>query len=107
MKLAFIFVFHALMTPVLAQLHIGVGINIGPPVPVRDEVVIARPYNDAIWIPGYYQWRPKHHRYAWVKGHWGRPPHAHMMWVPGRWELRNKEWVFYQGRWDKEMPVRR
>jgi len=100
MKYIFIFAICTLMTPALAQLHIGVGIKIGPPVPVKEEVVTAKPYRNAVWIPGYHQWRLRYHRYFWVKGHWGRPPHARMVWVPGRWEQRNNEWVFYQGRWD-------
>ena len=65
------------MTPVFAQLHVGIGINIGPPAPVKEKIVVVKPYPNAVWIPGYYKWRPKHHSYVWVKGHWDRPPHAH------------------------------
>jgi hypothetical protein len=107
LKLIFILAICTMTTPALAQLHVGVGINIGPPAPVKEEIVIAKPYRNAVWIPGYHQWRPRYNRYFWVKGHWGRPPHAHMVWFPGRWEQRNHEWVFYQGRWDNDRSERR
>jgi hypothetical protein len=102
MKFIILFMIRTMMTPALAQLHIGVGISIGPPAPVHEEIVIVKPHPNAVWIPGFYQWLPKHRTYSWVKGHWDRPPHAHMVWVPGRWGLRNKEWVFYRGRWERE-----
>ena len=64
----------ALMTPTLAQLHIGVGISIGPPAPVHEEIVVVKPYPNAIWIPGYYQWHPKHHTLCMGEGTLGSPP---------------------------------
>ena len=91
----------ALATPAFAQIHIGLGISIGPPHPPRERIVV-RPYRDAIWIAGYYQWHPRHHRYIWEPGRWERPPRLHSVWVPGRWERRHTEWVFYEGRWDNE-----
>ena len=102
LKLVILLVIRALLTPTLAQLHVGVGINIGPPTPVHEEIVVVKPYPNAVWIPGYYRWAPKSRQYVWVKGRWGRAPHAHMVWVPGRWEQRNKEWVFFQGRWENQ-----
>ncbi len=89
-----------LATPAVAQIHVGLGIRIGPPAPQK-EVVVARPYRGAVWVPGYYKWAPRHHEYVWVRGHWERPPHARMVWVPGRWEQRRGEWVFFEGRWEE------
>ncbi len=91
----------ALAVPAFAQIHIGLGINIGPPHPPRERIVV-RPYQDAVWIAGYYQWHVRHHRYIWVPGRWERPPRPHSVWVPSRWERRHNEWVFYEGRWDNE-----
>jgi len=42
-----------------------------PPVPPPPVVVVpARPYADAVWVPGHYKWRRWEHRYQWVAGHW-------------------------------------
>ena len=88
--------------PLFAQLHVGIGINIGPPPP-RREIIVARPYPDAVWIPGYYRWNGRRHHYLWVRGRWARPPHAHAEWVEGHWEQRHNEWVYFEGRW-KDQP---
>ncbi len=93
----------ALATPAFAQVHVGIGISIGPPPP-REEVIVARPYPEAVWIPGYYRWDGRHRDYVWVEGRWGRPPHPHDEWVPGRWEKRHDEWVYYRGRWKDHGP---
>jgi hypothetical protein len=41
-----------------------------PPPPPRTVVVPARPYPDAVWMPGHWQWRRWRHEYVWVPGHW-------------------------------------
>jgi len=93
----------AVATPAKAQLHIGIGINFGPPQPIV-EVIPARPYPDAVWIAGYYSWHPHRHRYVWRRGYWTHAPHAHAVWTPGRWEHRHNEWVYYEGGWKKNKP---
>ncbi len=95
----------ALSTPARAQLHVGIGINIGPP-PERVEVIGVRPYRGAVWVAGYYDWLPERREYVWVPGHWVRPPRARSMWVPGRWARRHNEWVFYEGHWKDRRPNR-
>jgi hypothetical protein len=89
--------------PAFAQLHVGVGINIGPPAPPA-ETVIVRPAGEVVWVPGYYRWAPRRHHYVWVAGRWMHPPRPHSVWVAGHWERRNNEWVFFQGRWEREHP---
>jgi hypothetical protein len=101
LKLALLCVLLAVAIPAFGQLHIGVGINIGPPPPKRERM-IARPGRDAVWLAGYYKWHPRRHRYTWVPGHWMRPPRPHVVWVEGRWERRNNECVYYEGRWEDE-----
>ena len=83
LKLALFCGLFAVAIPASAQLHIGVGINIGPPPP-RKERMIVRPSRDAVWIAGYYKWHPRRHRYVWVPGRWMRPPRPHTVWVEGR-----------------------
>lgn len=91
----------AISTPASAQLHIGLHINMGPPPPPRERVVV-RPRGDVVWIAGYYRWHPHRHSYLWVPGRWERPPRPRSVWVPGRWERRNDEWVYFEGRWEGE-----
>ena len=104
---ALLTIFLALATPASAQIHIGVGINVGPPPPQREEVVVRPPRPGVVWIAGYYKWHPRRHRYTWVPGRWERPPHPHSVWVAGRWEKRNGELVFYEGRWESERTRKR
>ena len=91
-------------TSTMAQIHLGVGIRIGPPSPVR-EVVVSRPFRNAVWIPGFYRWHLHRHEYTWVPGHWVRAPRAGAVWIPERWEQRKGEWVCFEGRWKEEHPV--
>ncbi|HTX17428.1 MAG TPA: hypothetical protein VMG34_02110 [Bacteroidota bacterium] len=91
----------SIAVPALAQLHVGLHIQVGPPPPPREEVV-PRPHGHVIWIDGYYRWHPHRHAYVWVRGHWERPPRPHSVWVPGRWERRNGEWVNFEGHWANE-----
>jgi hypothetical protein len=102
LKLALFCGLFAVAIPASAQLHIGLGINIGPPPPQREVVVVQPPHRGMIWVAGYYKWHPRRHRYTWVAGRWMRPPRPHTVWVEGRWERRNNEWVYYEGRWAPE-----
>lgn len=92
----------AIAAPVYAQLHVGLGITIGPPPPPKEEVIVRKPFRGAVWVPGYYRWEPRHHRYVWVRGRWTHPPRAHAAWTPGHWKNRNGEWIFFEGRWKGE-----
>ncbi|MFI5264416.1 MAG: hypothetical protein ACHQM6_07870 [Candidatus Kapaibacterium sp.] len=56
--------------PSFAQVSWGVDLHFGTPPP-RHEVIVERPYPDAIWVPGYYNYYPGH-RYAWNRGFWRR-----------------------------------
>jgi hypothetical protein len=68
--------------PAKAQLHVGLGINIGPPAP-RTETVKIAPSPDHIWVAGYYRWHPKRHVYIWQPGRWEKPPRPHQAWIMG------------------------
>lgn len=67
-----------------------------PPPPPQD-VMVARPGRDFVWISGYWAWTGRGHR--WVAGHWERPPRRHAVWVNPRWERRGRGYVFVQGYW--------
>ena len=42
-KLVILFIIRALLTPTLAQSHVGVGSSLGPPLPVHEEIVVVQP----------------------------------------------------------------
>ena len=76
--------------PSYAQVSWGVDLHFGTPPP-RHEVILAWPYPEAVWIPGYYNYYPGH-RYAWRPGYWRRPERfEHRGWGRYRhdgWERR-------------------
>jgi hypothetical protein len=92
--------------PAMAQLHVGLGITLGPPA-LRTETIVAAPSPAHVWVTGYYRWHPKRHTYVWVPGHWQKPPRPHQVWAAGHWEQRNHEWVYFEGRWKKDSRGRK
>jgi hypothetical protein len=73
-------------SPLLADISVNIGVDAGPPPP-REEVIVASPGPDYIWIAGYWDGAPGH--YSWTRGHWERPPHGGAHWLPPRWERGN------------------
>ncbi len=59
-----------LSAPSFAQISWGVDLRFGMPPP-RHEVIVERPYPEAVWYPGYYN--HVGYRYAWIPGRWNRP----------------------------------
>ena len=47
LRIALLGVMLVVAAPLFAQLHVGIGINIGPPPP-RREIIVAKPYPDAV-----------------------------------------------------------
>ncbi len=82
----------------LSQVHVGIGVRIGPPAPVYEEVY-APPFARAVWIRGYWAWNPYAGRYMWTRGHWvaGRPAYH---WVDGGWYHGPRGWYRSEGRWE-------
>jgi hypothetical protein len=70
-----------------------------PPAPKQEEVpvITARPFPEAVWVPGYYVWHGGD--YVWVAGKWDRPPENRKVWVAPRWEKRDNAWVYTEGYW--------
>jgi hypothetical protein len=67
------------------------------PPAMQQEVVLARPSSEHIWIPGYWTWQNS--RYEWMAGHWELPPNSGAVWVAPRWEQQGNSYKFYEGYW--------
>lgn len=68
-----------------------------PPAP-EQEVVLAQPGPQYVWLAGYWTWRNE--RYEWMSGHWEIPPSSNSVWVTPRWEQQGNAYRFYEGYWN-------
>src|SRR5271166_1102576 len=68
-----------------------------PPAP-QQEVVLAQPTSQHVWLAGYWTWRNE--RYEWMAGHWELPPSSNSAWVSPRWEQQGNAYRFYEGYWN-------
>jgi hypothetical protein len=64
----------------------------------QQEVVLARPSGDYVWVPGYWMWRDN--RYQWMSGHWELPPYKGSSWIPPHTEQEGNAYRFYEGHWN-------
>jgi hypothetical protein len=84
--------------PVMAQLSIGIGINVGyaPPfVPVYQQPYVPAP--NSVWMPGYWAWG--YDGYYWVPGTWTYAPQPGYLWTPGYWGWNAGNYAWNQGYW--------
>jgi hypothetical protein len=70
-----------------------------PPPPLREDVRLAQPSREHVWIKGY--WRHDGRIHIWVTGHWEKPPHPGLAWIEPRWEPREGGYVFIPGSWSE------
>ncbi|HEV7509813.1 MAG TPA: hypothetical protein VGS07_33380 [Thermoanaerobaculia bacterium] len=85
---------------VASAARIGVSIRVNAPPPVlRQEVVVARPGPDFVWVRGHYDWVGGPRGYVWLPGAWVRPPHARAVWVAPRYERRGRHHFYARGYW--------
>lgn len=75
----------------------AVVITQAPPATRPQEVVVAQPSPQHVWIEGYWTWQSG--RYVWVAGHWEVPPRSGAIWVPPVTQRRDNEYVFQEGYW--------
>ncbi len=68
------------------------------PPPVRVEVRPARPFPNAVWVAGYWNWNGT--RFVWVSGRWVKPRRG-MVWVPGHWRHMRRGWRWVPGHWKR------
>ncbi len=71
-------------------------VQVAPPAP-RVEVIPPRPFANAVWTPGYYNYRTGY-GHVWAPGRWqvARPGYV---WVQPRWAPMGRTWVLRRGGW--------
>jgi len=85
--------------PVQARTFVDVDVNLAPPAPRYERVVVRPGY---VWTPGYYRWNNQYRRHDWVGGVYivERPGYR---WRPHRWARgHGGRWRFQQGGWDRD-----
>jgi hypothetical protein len=68
------------------------------PPAMQQDVVLAQPTPQHVWIAGYWTWRDQ--RYEWMAGHWELPPSPSSVWVAPRWQQQGDAYRFYEGYWN-------
>ena len=87
----------ALLAPASAAASTRLYVQIGPPAPIVEPVVVA-PGPAYVWTPGYYRWDGR--AYVWVGGRYAVPPRPHAVWVAGRWHHHHSHgWYWVNGHW--------
>jgi hypothetical protein len=82
--------------PALAQIGIGVSINIAPPeLPVYEQPAVPGP--GFLWSPGYWAWGGED--YYWVPGTWVEAPEPGLLWTPGYWGWGEGAYLWHEGYW--------
>ena len=76
--------------------QVSVGIQIGPPPPVRVEVRPVAPGPNYAWVDGY--WYPVGGHWRWHKGYWTLAPYGGARWLAPRYEGGR----YYDGYWEGE-----
>jgi hypothetical protein len=82
-----------------------------PPPPPRGEVKSSKPFNNAVWISGHWEWTGN--QYAWKSGQWIQPPQGKgsgsgykakssgsKKWVSGHWKKTPGGYVWVDGHWN-------
>lgn len=86
----------ACATPAMAQ--ISFDIHIGPPPP-RREVIVAAPYEGAVWVGGYQRYDRDQRSYVWTPGSWQRPPRENVAWVRPQYVRNGDHYDYHEGKW--------
>ncbi|MES1194861.1 MAG: hypothetical protein ABUL65_03130 [Opitutus sp.] len=68
------------------------------PPALQQDVVLAQPTSQHVWIAGYYTWR--NDRYEWMTAHWELPPSTNAVWVRPTWEQQGNAYKFTEGYWN-------
>ena len=80
-------------------------VKTAPPEPKEEVMSIeTRPAENAVWIPGYWQWDADSSNYEWVPGTWRRAIPG-MAWSPGRWNEVANGYEWSPGYWNDEAPA--
>ena len=77
-------------------------VKLAPPEIKKEVMVIeSRPAENAVWVPGYWQWSADKSAYDWVAGTWRRPIPG-MQWNTGKWLKVENGYEWTPGFWSKE-----
>ena len=68
------------------------------PPALQQEVVLARPSSNDVWVAGYWSWRNS--QYEWMAGHWELPPNSKSAWVAPTWQQHGNGYRFTEGYWN-------
>lgn len=80
--------------PAEARTYVDLDINVPPPAPRYERVVVRPGY---VWAPGYYRWEGGRH--VWVNGYYMRARPG-WVWVPHHWVQGPRGgWHFVPGHW--------
>lgn len=90
---------HEALTDTLGNIVDSIVVKTAPPEP-RTEVmnIETRPAENAVWIPGYWQWDADTPNYEWVPGTWRRAI-PNMAWNAGRWNAVPNGYEWSPGFW--------
>jgi hypothetical protein len=80
-------------TPVVST----VVVTQAPPA-MQQEIVLAQPSPEDVWLPGYWSWRDSH--YQWIPGRWELPPSPNSVWVAPTWQQQGNAYKFTEGYWN-------
>ncbi len=67
------------------------------PAPHEADVVTPSPAANALWVPGYWDYKPG--GYVWTPGHWELPPPNTQHYIAAHWENRSGGYAFVGGYW--------
>jgi len=67
-----------------------------PPPAARHEVRPGKPFPNAFWIPGHWEWRGN--KYVWKSGYWTKAVRG-KKWVAGHWSKTPRGYVWIKGHW--------
>lgn len=82
--------------PVQARTYVDLDINVAPPAPRYERVVVRPGY---VWAPGYWRW-DGHGHHVWIRGGYVRERMGHH-WVNAHWQQGPRGgWHFVPGHWD-------
>lgn len=68
------------------------------PPAVKVEVKTHRPFKNAVWVKGHWQW--KKGNFVWTKGKWIKPRNG-FVWVPAHWKSVKNGHKWVPGHWKR------
>jgi hypothetical protein len=67
----------------------------------KNESIPQKPFNEAIWIKGYWSWIEEINQFLWVCGVWRKPP-LNYQWIEGSWVKNGSGWSWQEGFWSEK-----